>query len=88
VTFFKHAAGPKFVNVCRSGGQARCGPCSSREGQSALYYLIDELDAIGKPRGNGTMAHENVSRPSNSLLSRWMARSSHRVILMAATNRP
>jgi cell division protease FtsH len=57
--------------------------------QAPCIIFIDELDALGKARGQGPMAHEEREQTLNQLLVELDGFDPHTgVILMAATNRP
>jgi cell division protease FtsH len=59
------------------------------KGKAPCIIFIDELDALGKARGVGPMAHEEREQTLNQLLVEMDGFDSRvGVILMAATNRP
>jgi cell division protease FtsH len=59
------------------------------KGRAPCIIFIDELDALGKARGMGSMAHEEREQTLNQLLVEMDGFDPRiGVILMAATNRP
>jgi len=89
VPFFS-ISGSEFVEMFVGVGAARVRDLfvQAREKAPCIIF-IDELDALGKARGMGPMAHEEREQTLNQLLVEmdgFDPRSG--VILMAATNRP
>jgi cell division protease FtsH len=89
VPFFS-ISGSEFVEMFVGVGAARVRDLfvQAREKAPCIIF-IDELDALGKVRGAGPMAHEEREQTLNQLLVEmdgFDPRSG--VILMAATNRP
>jgi cell division protease FtsH len=89
VPFFS-ISGSEFVEMFVGVGAARVRDLFTQAKQKApCIIFIDELDALGKARGVGPMAHEEREQTLNQLLVEldgFDARVG--VILMAATNRP
>ncbi len=89
VPFFS-ISGSEFVEMFVGVGAARVRDLFEQATQKApCIIFIDELDALGKARGMGPMAHEEREQTLNQLLVEmdgFDARAG--VILMAATNRP
>ncbi len=89
VPFFS-ISGSEFVEMFVGVGAARVRDLFEQAKQKApCMIFIDELDALGKARGMGPMAHEEREQTLNQLLVEmdgFDPRSG--VILMAATNRP
>ncbi len=89
VPFFS-TSGSEFVEMFVGVGAARVRDLFLQAKEKApCIIFIDELDALGKARGVGPMAHEEREQTLNQLLSEmdgFDPRSG--VILMAATNRP
>ena len=89
VPFFS-ISGSEFVEMFVGVGAARVRDLFEQaKGKAPCIIFIDELDALGKARGVGPMAHEEREQTLNQLLVE-MDRFDPRVnvILMAATNRP
>jgi cell division protease FtsH len=89
VTFFS-ISGSEFVEMFVGVGAARVRDLFEQAKVKApCIIFIDELDAIGKARGAGPMAHEEREQTLNQLLVE-MDGVDPRIggILMAATNRP
>jgi cell division protease FtsH len=89
VPFFS-ISGSEFVEMFVGVGAARVRDLfvQAREKAPCIIF-IDELDALGKARGVGALAHEEREQTLNQLLVEmdgFDARAG--VILMAATNRP
>jgi cell division protease FtsH len=89
VTFFS-ISGSEFVEMFVGVGAARVRDLFEQAKIKApCIIFIDELDAIGKARGAGPMAHEEREQTLNQLLVEMDGFDpSIGVILMAATNRP
>lgn len=89
VTFFS-ISGSEFVEMFVGVGAARVRDLFEQAKVNApCIIFIDELDAIGKARGMGPMAHEEREQTLNQLLVEMDGFDPRiGVILMAATNRP
>jgi len=89
VTFFS-ISGSEFVEMFVGVGAARVRDLFMQAKEKApCIIFIDELDALGKARGIGPMAHEEREQTLNQLLSEMDGFDPRvGVILMAATNRP
>src|SRR5580765_7285261 len=89
VTFFS-ISGSDFVEMFVGVGAARVRDLFEQAKQKApCIVFVDELDALGKARGMGPVAHEEREQTLNQLLVEldgFDARVG--VILVAATNRP
>ncbi|MCC7384191.1 MAG: ATP-dependent zinc metalloprotease FtsH [Deltaproteobacteria bacterium] len=89
VPFF-FISGSEFVEMFVGVGAARVRDLFEQARKKApCIIFLDELDALGKARGIGPMAHEEREQTLNQLLVEldgFDARIG--VILMAATNRP
>jgi cell division protease FtsH len=89
VPFFS-ISGSDFVEMFVGVGAARVRDLFEQAKQKApCIVFVDELDALGKARGMGPVAHEEREQTLNQLLVEldgFDARVG--VILMAATNRP
>jgi cell division protease FtsH len=89
VPFFS-ITGSEFVEMFVGVGAARVRDLflQAREKAPCIIF-IDELDALGKARGIGPMAHEEREQTLNQLLAEMDGFDTGTgVILMAATNRP
>jgi cell division protease FtsH len=89
VPFFS-ITGSEFVEMFVGVGAARVRDLfiQAREKAPCIIF-IDELDALGKARGIGPMAHEEREQTLNQLLAEMDGFDPRTgVILMAATNRP
>ncbi|HVP67548.1 MAG TPA: ATP-dependent zinc metalloprotease FtsH [Anaeromyxobacteraceae bacterium] len=89
VPFFS-ISGSEFVEMFVGVGAARVRDLflQARERAPCIVF-IDELDALGKARGVGPMAHEEREQTLNQLLVEMDGFDPRvGVILMAATNRP
>jgi cell division protease FtsH len=89
VTFFS-ISGSEFVEMFVGVGASRVRDLFEQAKIKApCIIFIDELDAIGKARGAGPMAHEEREQTLNQLLVEMDGFDPRiGVILMAATNRP
>jgi len=89
VPFFS-ISGSEFVEMFVGVGAARVRDLFLQAKEKApCIIFIDELDAIGKARGMGPMAHEEREQTLNQLLVEMDGFDTRAgVILMAATNRP
>src|SRR3989441_5277393 len=89
VPFFS-ISGSEFVEMFVGVGAARVRDLFNQAKEKApCIIFIDELDAIGKARGMGPMAHEEREQTLNQLLVEMDGFDPRiGVILMAATNRP
>jgi cell division protease FtsH len=89
VPFFS-ISGSEFVEMFVGVGAARVRDLFNQAKEKApCIIFIDELDALGKARGIGPMAHEEREQTLNQLLVEMDGFDpSVGVILMAATNRP
>jgi len=89
VTFFS-ISGSEFVEMFVGVGAARVRDLFVKAKEKApCIIFIDELDALGKARGIGPMAHEEREQTLNQLLVEMDGFDPRvGVILMAATNRP
>jgi cell division protease FtsH len=89
VPFFS-ISGSEFVEMFVGVGAARVRDLFTQAKEKApCIIFIDELDALGKARGIGPMAHEEREQTLNQLLVEMDGFDSNvGVILMAATNRP
>ena len=84
-------SGSDFVEMFVGVGAARVRDMFQQaEGKAPCIIFIDELDALGKSRGNGMMGgHDEREQTLNALLVELDGFDSNRgVIVMAATNRP
>ncbi|HEU4384468.1 MAG TPA: ATP-dependent zinc metalloprotease FtsH [Anaeromyxobacteraceae bacterium] len=89
VPFFS-ISGSEFVEMFVGVGAARVRDLFTQAKQRApCIIFIDELDALGKMRGVGPMAHEEREQTLNQLLVEMDGFDTQvGVIIMAATNRP
>src|SRR5215470_3591983 len=89
VPFFS-ISGSEFVEMFVGVGAARVRDLFTQAKEKApCIIFIDELDALGKARGMGPMAHEEREQTLNQLLVEMDGFDPRiGVILMAATNRP
>jgi cell division protease FtsH len=89
VPFFS-ISGSEFVELFVGVGAARVRDLFIQAKDKApCIIFIDELDALGKARGMGPMAHEEREQTLNQLLVEMDGFDPRvGVILMAATNRP
>ena len=89
VPFFS-ISGSEFVEMFVGVGAARVRDLFTQaKGRAPCIIFIDELDALGKVRGVGPIAHEEREQTLNQLLVEMDGFDPRvGVILMAATNRP
>jgi cell division protease FtsH len=89
VPFFS-ISGSEFVELFVGVGAARVRDLFEQaKGRAPCIIFIDELDALGKARGVGPLAHEEREQTLNQLLVEMDGFDPRiGVILMAATNRP
>jgi cell division protease FtsH len=89
VPFFS-ISGSEFVEMFVGVGAARVRDLFEQaKGRAPCIIFIDELDALGKVRGVGPVAHEEREQTLNQLLVEMDGFDPRiGVILMAATNRP
>jgi cell division protease FtsH len=89
VPFFS-ISGSEFVEMFVGVGAARVRDLFEQaKTRAPCIIFIDELDALGRARGAGPMAHEEREQTLNQLLVEMDGFDSRSgVILMAATNRP
>jgi cell division protease FtsH len=89
VPFFS-ISGSEFVEMFVGVGAARVRDLFLQAKQKApCIIFLDELDALGKARGMGPMAHEEREQTLNQLLVEMDGFDPRvGVILLAATNRP
>jgi cell division protease FtsH len=89
VPFFS-ISGSEFVEMFVGVGAARVRDLFNQAKEKApCIIFIDELDALGKARGMGPIAHEEREQTLNQLLVEMDGFDPRvGVILMAATNRP
>ena len=89
VTFFS-ISGSEFVEMFVGVGAARVRDLFEQAKMKApCIIFIDELDALGKARGTGPMAHEEREQTLNQLLVEMDGFNPKvGVIILAATNRP
>lgn len=90
VPFFS-MSGSDFVEMFVGVGASRVRDLFGQaENRAPCIIFIDELDAMGKTRGNGNIGgHDEREQTLNQLLVEMDGFDSNRgVILMAATNRP
>jgi cell division protease FtsH len=91
VPFFS-ISGSEFVEMFVGVGAARVRDLFEQaRGRAPCIIFIDELDAMGRARGLGSMTggHDEKEQTLNQLLSELDGFDpSHGVVLLAATNRP
>jgi cell division protease FtsH len=89
VPFFS-ISGSEFVEMFVGVGAARVRDLFEQaKNKAPCIIFIDELDALGKARGMGPVAHEEREQTLNQLLVEMDGFDPRAgVILMAATNRP
>jgi cell division protease FtsH len=89
VAFFS-ISGSEFVEMFVGVGAARVRDLFMQaKGRAPCIIFIDELDALGRARGMGPMAHEEREQTLNQLLVEMDGFDPRvGVIIMAATNRP
>jgi cell division protease FtsH len=91
VPFFS-ISGSEFVEMFVGVGAARVRDLFEQaRGRAPCIIFIDELDAMGRARGIGSMTggHDEKEQTLNQLLSELDGFDpSHGVVLLAATNRP
>ncbi|MEN9407493.1 MAG: hypothetical protein RLZZ455_709 [Candidatus Parcubacteria bacterium] len=90
VTFFS-MAGSEFMEMLVGVGASRVRDLfnTAKKSQPAIIF-IDEIDAIGRQRGNGLMGgHDEREQTLNQILVEMDGfTQNEQVIVMAATNRP
>jgi len=90
VTFFS-MAGSEFMEMLVGVGASRVRDlfASAKKAQPAIIF-IDEIDAIGRQRGNGLMGgHDEREQTLNQILVEMDGFTpNEQIIVMAATNRP
>jgi len=90
VTFFS-IAGSEFMEMLVGVGASRVRDlfASAKKAQPAIIF-IDEIDAIGRQRGNGLMGgHDEREQTLNQILVEMDGFTpNEQIIVMAATNRP
>ncbi len=89
VPFFS-ISGSEFVEMFVGVGAARVRDLfENAKGKAPCIIFIDELDALGKARGTGPMAHEEREQTLKQLLVEMDGFDPKvGVIILAATNRP
>ena len=89
VPFFS-ISGSEFVEMFVGVGAARVRDLFEKaQAKAPCIIFIDELDALGKARGAGPMAHEEREQTLNQLLVEMDGFDPRvGVIILAATNRP
>lgn len=89
-TPFFSISGSEFVEMFVGVGAARVRDLFEQaKGKAPCIIFIDELDALGKARGTGPMAHEEREQTLNQLLVEMDGFDPKvGVIILAATNRP
>ncbi len=89
VTFFR-ISGSEFVEMFVGVGAARVRDLFQQaRAKAPCIIFIDELDAIGKSRGNNLSVNDEREQTLNQLLVEMDGFDSRKgVILLAATNRP
>ena len=89
VPFFS-ISGSEFVEMFVGVGAARVRDLfENAKSKAPCIIFIDELDALGKARGTGPMAHEEREQTLNQLLVEMDGFDPRvGVIILAATNRP
>ena len=89
VPFFS-ISGSEFVEMFVGVGAARVRDLFEQaKNKAPCIIFIDELDALGKARGTGPMAHEEREQTLNQLLVEMDGFDPRvGVIILAATNRP
>ncbi|MFI5265161.1 MAG: ATP-dependent zinc metalloprotease FtsH, partial [Candidatus Levyibacteriota bacterium] len=90
VAFFS-IAGSEFMEMLVGVGAARARDlfAVAKKSQPAIIF-IDEIDAIGRQRGTGTMGgHDEREQTLNQILVEMDGFTPHeQIVVMAATNRP
>jgi cell division protease FtsH len=87
---FMSSSGSDFVEMYAGVGAARVRRLfrDARRHQACIIF-IDELDAVGRSRGGGSLSHEEREQTLNQLLVEMDGfTQSESIIVVAATNRP
>jgi cell division protease FtsH len=87
---FVFASGSEFVEIYAGVGAKRIRKLfKDARRHSACIIFIDELDAVGRGRGGGSLSHEEREQTLNQLLVEMDGFSpTHGIVVIAATNRP
>ncbi|HEX7798374.1 MAG TPA: ATP-dependent zinc metalloprotease FtsH [Vicinamibacterales bacterium] len=87
---FVFASGSEFVEIYAGVGAKRIRKLfKDARRHPACIIFIDELDAVGRGRGGGSLSHEEREQTLNQLLVEMDGFSpTHGIVVIAATNRP
>jgi cell division protease FtsH len=87
---FLFASGSDFVEMYAGVGAARIRKLfRDARRHKACIVFIDELDAVGRSRGGGSLSHEEREQTLNQLLVEMDGFAPNQgIVLVAATNRP
>jgi cell division protease FtsH len=87
---FVFASGSEFVEIYAGVGAKRIRKLfKDARRHPACIIFIDELDAVGRGRGGGSLSHEEREQTLNQLLVEMDGFSpTHGIVVVAATNRP